>query len=38
MNYNAVATSMQNLELLKSIGKLNFSVPFYGYQKVTIWR
>ncbi len=35
--YNALATILEDLELLKLIEKLYFSVPFYGYRKVTIW-
>lgn len=35
--YNPVATSQEDLEVLKLIGKLYFSLPFYGYRKVTVW-
>ena len=35
--YKPVTTSQEDLDILKLIGKLYFSKPFYGYRKVTIW-
>lgn len=35
--YCAVKTSQEDLDILKLIGKLYFSKPFYGYRKVTVW-
>lgn len=35
--YKPVESSQEDLEILKLIGKLYFTVPFYGYRKVTLW-
>lgn len=35
--YSPVATNQEDLDILKLIGQLYFSKPFYGYRKVTIW-
>lgn len=35
--YNAIETSEEELSILKSIGRLYLSKPFYGYRKVTVW-
>lgn len=35
--YRPVAIDTEDLSILKLIGKLYFSCPFYGYRKVTVW-
>jgi putative transposase len=35
--YRPVCVDSEDLEILKLIGKLYFSCPFYGYRKVTAW-
>jgi len=35
--YSPKEVSGQDLEILKLIGKLYFSRPFYGYRKVAFW-